>query len=142
MPYRDEPSPSASSIYYDPYRGPVPQTFHSQGESIPMATYANSGRQSPGPNTPFDDPYAAGRRSPGPSIAYAGSAYEPSIRTGTPVGAPARIGTPGGGPYGGDHLRAGTPLGGYGAAPAYGQQLPPPDAYGRRSPGPGVPFGQ
>jgi len=128
------------------------------GEAIPMSTYtSNSGRQSPGPAAAYDvDPYAVrsgspgpavaygrsrspgpavayedpygGRRSPGPALAYGAGPYDPTARTGTPVGAavPGRVGTPVGTGYagavpppGGDLMRAGTPQSGYrGPSPA------------------------
>ncbi|KAJ7888848.1 hypothetical protein B0H13DRAFT_2252752 [Mycena leptocephala] len=74
--------------YYDPYRGPVPQTFNEAhgappadwagGEAIPMTQMA--GRASPGPGMmggPSPGPQAAygaqqGRASPGPQAAYGG----------------------------------------------------------------------
>jgi hypothetical protein len=119
-PYRDD-----ASGFYDPYRGPVPQTFatpptssdgHQQGwvggEAIPMSTYA-SGRASPGPNL-----YANAARSvsPGPNIAYA-AGVDPMQRTGTPVqrmGTPVqRMATPvGGAATFQEIVRAGTPGGG------------------------------
>ncbi|KIM33558.1 hypothetical protein M408DRAFT_156977 [Serendipita vermifera MAFF 305830] len=90
MPYHDDPSGSA--VFYDPYRGPVPHTFTSpppstdgghnnsaygRGEAIPMSTYpSSSGRQSPGPNAAYDDPYARSG-SPGPNAAYGGAAVDP-----------------------------------------------------------------
>ena len=116
-PYRDE-----ASGFYDPYRGPVPQTFatppgssegHQQGwaggEAIPMSTYA-SGRTSPGPNLAYGaDPL----QRTGTPVQRIGT---PVQRLGTPVGGAtfqeiARAGTPGGGatPY-----RTGTPGYGYG----------------------------
>lgn len=121
-PYRDD-----SSGFYDPYRGPIPQTFstpptstdgHPQGwmgvEAIPMNTYAS------------------GRTSPGPNLAY--GAVDPMQRTGTPVqrmatpvqrmatpvgGAAtfqeiARTGTPGAPMGGPPPYRTGTPGYGYG----------------------------
>lgn len=80
-PYRDD-----GTGFYDPYRGPVPQTFstpptstdgHQQGwaggEAIPMNTYTS------------------GRTSPGPNYAYGGGIVDPMQRTGTPV---QRMATP------------------------------------------------
>jgi len=163
MPYYDDPSGTAAAAYYDPYRGPVPQTFHSppssvdshaqqyaMGEAIPMSTYSSSnGRHSPGPNAAYDDGYSrsrspgpnmayddpyAGRRSPGPSIAYG---MDPA-RSGTPVSmAPPRMGTP----ASMAPPRMGTPLGGpggYGPPPPGGLDIPrtgTPQSYGRASPG-------
>lgn len=87
MPYHDDPS--GSNVFYDPYRGPVPQTFtsppqsteghnaYARGEAIPMSTYSsNNGRQSPGPNAAYDDPYARSG-SPGPAAAYGGGGGDP-----------------------------------------------------------------
>lgn len=154
--YYDDPSGTAGAAYYDPYRGPVPQTFHSPpesmdshahpyhpGEAIPMSTYASSGRQSPGPGMAYgNDPYArsqspgpnaaygndpyAGRRSPGPMVAYGAGPVDPMGRSGTPL---ARVGTPG--------------------SIGYGAPTPQPDlmrtgtplAYGRASPGPAMAYG-
>ena len=113
-PYGDDPS-----TYYDPYRGPVPQTFttppastdgHPQGwvggEAIPMSTYAS------------------GRMSPGPNLAYGG--VDPMQRTGTPVQRMAtpvqRMATPVGGAATFQEIaRTGTPAGGAPPyAPGYG----------------------
>lgn len=62
QPYRDDPN----GEFYDPYNGPVPQTFAEVpgGEAIPM-TQINRGR-SPGPGAAYE----AGRQSPGPQAAY------------------------------------------------------------------------
>lgn len=105
-PYNEDPS-----AFYDPYRGPIPQTFstppgstdgHPQGwvggEAIPMSTYAS------------------GRTSPGPNLAYGG--VDPMQRTGTPVQRMAtpvqRMATPVGGATFQEIARQGTP----GAGPA------------------------
>lgn len=83
QPYHDDPNAAA---YYDPYRGPVPQTFNDAasisthggygGEAIPMTQMAPGGRmRSPGPGAAYDmgraspQPSMAGRRSPGPQMA-------------------------------------------------------------------------
>ncbi|KAI0067277.1 hypothetical protein BV25DRAFT_1775346, partial [Artomyces pyxidatus] len=79
QPYRDDPTDQ----FYDPYRGPVPQTFDAGGEAIPMTQLA--GRRSPGPGAAYDYPAGgraspgpqAGRRSPGPQAAY-GYGQEPA----------------------------------------------------------------
>jgi len=88
QPYHDDPT----GRYYDPYRGPIPQTFD-HGEAIPMTQLAAhrspgpgdfgaraspaapapygadfGGQASPGPRAP----YAGGRKSPGPQAAYGG----------------------------------------------------------------------
>ena len=103
-PYRGDPAG-----YYDPYRGPIPQTFatppastdgHQQGwaggEAIPMSTYSS------------------GRTSPGPNYAYGG--VDPMQRTGTPVQRMAtpvqRMATPVGGATFQEIARSGTPGGG------------------------------
>jgi len=97
QPYHDDPS----GRYYDPYRGPIPQTFD-HGEAIPMTQLAGrrspgpadfggraspappalyggadfGGRASPGPRAPYAG--AGGRMSPGPQAAYGGgNAYGP-----------------------------------------------------------------
>ena len=73
QPYRDDPAQG----YYDPYRGPVPNTldnttdWHHQGEAIPMT---QMGRTSPGPAMAYDPTGRStpigGRTSPGPATAY------------------------------------------------------------------------
>ncbi|KAI0044176.1 hypothetical protein FA95DRAFT_1562543 [Auriscalpium vulgare] len=104
QPYRDDPNEQ----FYDPYRGPIPQTF--DGEAIPMTQLA--GRRSPGPGAAYDPGVApqAGRQSPGPQAAYG---------------------------YGGDPA-AGRASPGPQAAYAAGRASPGPQAYaaGRASPGP------
>lgn len=104
-PYHDD-----ASAFYDPYRGPIPQTFatppastdgHPQaqgwmgGEAIPMSTYAS------------------GRTSPGPNLAY--GAVDPMQRIGTPVQRMAtpvqRMATPVGGATFQEIPRGGTPGG-------------------------------
>lgn len=65
LPYRDDPAGG----FYDPYSGPVPQTFADTdsvagGEAIPM-TQINRAR-SPAPPMGYDP----GRASPGPQMAY------------------------------------------------------------------------
>lgn len=84
QPYRDDPT--ATTSYYDPYRGPVPGTLEHGaaagewgGEAIPMTQMAgNTGRMSPGPHAAYDPMYNAGRQSPGPQAAYAASGRTPS----------------------------------------------------------------
>ncbi|EJD48989.1 hypothetical protein AURDEDRAFT_112729 [Auricularia subglabra TFB-10046 SS5] len=96
QPYRDDPYGGggggvpgpAGAPYYDPYRGPVPQTFQSPqapgwgmqgGEAIPMSTYS-ARSHSPGPGYAYDQRTASpaptvpqqGRQSPGPNLAYGG----------------------------------------------------------------------
>ncbi len=77
LPYHDDPN--AAGAYYDPYRGPIPNTFEqgAGGEIYPMT---QMGRASPGPGAalayPADtgraSPSLAGRASPGPQAAYGG----------------------------------------------------------------------
>lgn len=70
QPYRDDPE----GAYYDPYHGPVPQTFSEGvahevgpgGEAIPMTQIHRS--RSPGAQVGYD----AGQRSPGAGMAYLG----------------------------------------------------------------------
>ncbi|EIM91512.1 uncharacterized protein STEHIDRAFT_144763 [Stereum hirsutum FP-91666 SS1] len=95
QPYMDDPS----AAFYDPYRGPVPQTFNDPnqvvamggipGEAIPMTQLGagamamggmpNGGRNSPGPGM------MAGRRSPGPQAPFAFGEGGGSIRTASPA---------------------------------------------------------
>jgi len=117
QPYRDEPD----AAYYDPYRGPVPQTFGDGmshevgvgGEAIPM-TQINRSR-SPGPQMAYD----AGRRSPGPGMAYHGDngRGSPAPRAMSPGPAVALSGRASPGPQ---------------ASYGYG---------GRQSPGPNIAYG-
>lgn len=127
-PYRDD-----ASGFYDPYRGPIPQTFstpptstdgHPQGwvggEAIPMSTYT-SGRTSPGPNFAYGGVVDPMQRTGTPVQRMATPvqrmATPPVQRMATPVGGPAtfqeivRANTPGGGPV---PYRTGTPGYGYG----------------------------
>ncbi|KAF7312530.1 hypothetical protein MIND_00266900 [Mycena indigotica] len=80
QPYRDDPNAMNTASYYDPYHGPVPQTFNEANgpppqewggnEAIPMTQMA--GRASPGPQMAYA---GAGRTpSPGPQMAYGRSA--------------------------------------------------------------------
>jgi hypothetical protein len=90
QPYRDDPP--THNGFYDPYRGPVPNTLEHgtdwHGEAIPMTQMvgANTGRMSPaqvpygagGPQMAYGGrvspgpqaAYNAGRMSPGPHAAY------------------------------------------------------------------------
>ncbi|KZT40033.1 hypothetical protein SISSUDRAFT_1060688 [Sistotremastrum suecicum HHB10207 ss-3] len=126
QPYRDDPGAyHGQDAYYDPYRGPVPQTIYDPAaapETIPMNTYSAPGYAppagyartgSPGPRSRSPGPIQAygvdnGRRSPGPGAAYG---MDPGRRSPGPGAA-----------YGGRQSP--------GPAMAYG-----PDQ-GRRSPGP------
>uniref|UniRef100_A0A0W0FRB7 Uncharacterized protein n=1 Tax=Moniliophthora roreri TaxID=221103 RepID=A0A0W0FRB7_MONRR len=78
QPYRDDPN--QMSGYYDPYRGPIPNSFNDParahewgGEAIPMTQLASgvpaAGRMSPGPAAAYA-PSIGGRMSPGPGMAY------------------------------------------------------------------------
>jgi len=69
QPYHDDPN----ARFYDPYRGPIPQTFEGvvPGESIPMTQLA--GRRSPGPGAAFD--LGGGRASPAPPGIYVGGDF-------------------------------------------------------------------
>ncbi|KAH0833089.1 inositol hexakisphosphate-domain-containing protein [Lanmaoa asiatica] len=91
QPYHDEPSAYGQSAgYYDPYRGPVPNTFADTipdahgAESIPMTQMARV--RSPGPQVAYD---MQGRGSPAPQAAmgYAGM----DERSRTPI--PGTLGT-------------------------------------------------
>jgi hypothetical protein len=64
QPYRDDPNTG----FYDPYRGPVPQSFNpvGPGEVIPMTQLAGTGRRSPGPGPAYTGDFVSGRSSPGP----------------------------------------------------------------------------
>jgi hypothetical protein len=118
QPYRDDPSTTTG--YYDPYRGPVPNTFSdaasvdipagpgwSAAEAIPMTQMARS--KSPGPQTAYD-----GRRSPGPQQAYEGRRSPgPQAAYAPPAYVDERVRSPG-------------------PAAGFGGMAPP----GRRSPGP------
>ncbi|PBL03318.1 hypothetical protein ARMGADRAFT_1022023 [Armillaria gallica] len=95
IPYRDDPN--AGNAYYDPYRGPVPNTFNdapsgsewSQGEAIPMTQMTGAGRMSPGPGLAYADtgrasPTLAGRASPGPSAALRTKSPAPAYGRSSP----------------------------------------------------------
>lgn len=112
QPYLDDPN----GRFYDPYRGPVPQTFESvaPGEVIPMTQLA--GRRSPGPGAAYGVDYVGGgRTSPAPQVAY------------------------GGGDFGGRSSPAPQYSAGFGAraSPAPQGAYAPPGLSGRASPGPG-----
>lgn len=104
QPYRDDPGAYAAA-YYDPYRGPVPQTFNDTesvhgagGEAIPMtqlAPAANRAR-SPAPAMAYDmtgraspQPSMMGRASPGPQFAYGRASPGPQVGLG--LGGPAGV---------------------------------------------------
>ena len=73
QPYRDDPS----GAFYDPYRGPVPQSFNpvGPGEVIPMTQLAGAGRRSPGPGAAYAGDFVSGRSSPGPGRVSPAPAY-------------------------------------------------------------------
>lgn len=87
QPYHDDPGTYGQPDYYDPYRGPVPNTFgdgFSDGhttETIQMTRMART--RSPGPQMGYD---VQGRASPGPQAAmgYAldGRSASPAIGAG------------------------------------------------------------
>jgi hypothetical protein len=99
-PYHDDPA------YYDPYRGPIPQTF----STPPGSTDAHPQAWAGGEVIPMNT-YTSGRTSPGPNFAYSGG-VDPMQRTGTPV---QRMATPVGGATFQEIARGGTP--GAGAMP-------------------------
>lgn len=79
QPYRDDPHASSNAGFYDPYRGPIPPTFHDGSvdghENIPMSTYPTSSQgRSPVPGTAYDmrgpGSPAPGRASPALGPAY------------------------------------------------------------------------
>lgn len=108
QPYHDEPGAYGQPAgYYDPYRGPVPNTFTDDGhgaEAIPMTqmarmrspgpqvAYDMQGRGSPAPQVPYD---MQGRGSPAPQVAmgYAGADERSrtptaAVHTGSPSPSP------------------------------------------------------
>jgi len=93
QPYHDEPE----NGFYDPYRGPVPNTFNDVGmeghsgqyrqEAIPMTQMTRS--RSPGPQMGYEigrnSPQpSVGRRSPGPQMAYGNQMMEAPGRLPSP----------------------------------------------------------
>ena len=119
QPYHDDPT----SRFYDPYRGPVPQSFEQTGGAVGAGVGAVGGVGQPGEAIPMTQ--LAGRRSPGPSAAYGvGGDFAASGRAVSP----------------GPHAAYGSAdFGGGRASPA-----PPPgygaDFGGRASPGPRTPY--
>ncbi|KAH7913593.1 hypothetical protein BJ138DRAFT_1058795 [Hygrophoropsis aurantiaca] len=101
QPYHDEPAGYGQPGYYDPYRGPVPNTFGDGysdaghgAEAFPMTQMART--RSPGPQALYDSP---GRGSPGPQAAL-GYGGPMDGRMGSP--APSQMGArrPSPGPQG------------------------------------------
>lgn len=94
QPYHDEPGAYGQPAgYYDPYRGPVPNTFTdtiSDGhgaEAIPMTQMARM--RSPGPQVAYD---MQGRGSPAPQVAMGYAGMEERSRT--PTTAAVRTASP------------------------------------------------
>jgi len=131
QPYHDDPQAQG---YYDPYRGPIPNTFEggdvsidtSQhgagwgGEAIPMTQMSPTVRnRSPGPQMAYDNTgraispqQMASRRSPAPQTALGyGEPASPSFS---------------GGPSAEDRLRG--PAAGFGGVPVGGRRSPGPQA--------------
>ncbi|KIK99609.1 hypothetical protein PAXRUDRAFT_822605 [Paxillus rubicundulus Ve08.2h10] len=88
QPYRDDPVTYGQPAgYYDPYRGPIPNTFNDAlsdnygAESIPMTQMART--RSPAPQMAYD---AQGRGSPAPQVAM-GYGVGTDDRSRTPLGA-------------------------------------------------------
>ncbi|KAI5118139.1 hypothetical protein M0805_001738 [Coniferiporia weirii] len=108
QPYRDDPGALGGPGYYDPYRGPVPQTFndaasvdsHGPGEAIPMNNLAAGGamgtsRRTPGPQMTAMGQMSsqlpmAGRQSPGPSLGY-GAPNAPAAYSGRASPGPGMV---------------------------------------------------
>jgi hypothetical protein len=117
QPYRDDPNANA---YYDPYRGPVPNTFNEtdQGwapDAIPMTQMA--GRRSPGPQMAYE----AGRGSPAP---------------------PAALGYGQASAYGGGGGAVLADRPGFISPERHGSPAPGQVYAGRQSPGPGALYGR
>lgn len=98
QPYRDDPGSFGQPGFYDPYRGPVPNTF-GEGlvdpgvEAIPMTQMART--RSPGPQIAYD---LHGRASPSPQAGYGyGGIGE---RSASPALSGARSPAPHAAPYG------------------------------------------
>lgn len=134
--YYDDPSYAQHDPnYYDPYHGPVPQTFTSppgstdeHGQPYPIHNAYRA--QSPGPGAAYgpegsEAAYAGGRMSPGPGAAYAPRSPSPGPNLALAGGIPGRN-SPSPGPgmaYGGQ--RAGSP----GPHQAYGGNDPSGQGY-------------
>ncbi|KZT29834.1 hypothetical protein NEOLEDRAFT_1174837 [Neolentinus lepideus HHB14362 ss-1] len=105
QPYRDDPAAYGPAGYYDPYRGPIPQTFNDAasehgGEAIPMTQLAANRVRSPAPGLALDMTGRAspgpmmGRASPGPQLAYGRPSPAPNVGLGLGA-APAGRQSPG-----------------------------------------------
>ncbi|KAF8843706.1 hypothetical protein BDN67DRAFT_963875 [Paxillus ammoniavirescens] len=98
QPYRDDPGTYGQPAgYYDPYRGPVPNTFNDAlsdsygAESIPMTQMART--RSPAPQMAYD---VQGRGSPAPQAAMGyGSGTDDRSRTPNPAALGAGRASPG-----------------------------------------------
>ncbi|KIJ66913.1 hypothetical protein HYDPIDRAFT_85508 [Hydnomerulius pinastri MD-312] len=98
QPYRDDPASYGQPAgYYDPYRGPIPNTFGdtlSDGhgaESIPMTQMART--RSPGPQVAYD---MQGRGSPAPQAAMGyGAGMDDRSRSPNPAAMGAGRASPG-----------------------------------------------
>lgn len=99
QPYRDDPGAFGQPGFYDPYRGPIPNTF-GEGvvepgvEAIPMTQMART--RSPAPQLAYD---MHGRASPSPQAGYG---YGPGIveRAASPALSGTRSPAPHAAPYG------------------------------------------
>ncbi|KAL4066940.1 hypothetical protein V8B97DRAFT_1869984 [Scleroderma yunnanense] len=87
QPYHDDPGAYNQAGYYDPYRGPVPNTFgdvmsdHGHGiEAIPMTQMART--RSPGPQAAYD---MQGRASPAPQAGYGYGGMDERVRSPNPA---------------------------------------------------------
>lgn len=87
QPYHDDPGTFGQPAgYYDPYRGPVPNTFADTmadghgAESIPMTQMARI--RSPGPQAAYD---MQGRSSPAPQAAMGYAGMDERSRTPNPT---------------------------------------------------------
>ena len=96
QPYHDEPGAYGQPVgYYDPYRGPVPNTFADTitdghgAESIPMTQMARM--RSPGPQVVYD---MQGRGSPVPQAAMGYPGVDERSRTPTSVAVSAGRASP------------------------------------------------
>jgi len=87
QPYRDDPGAYGESGYYDPYRGPIPNTLGDGmsdhgGEAIPMTQMTRT--RSPGPQLAYD---MQGRASPGPQAGFGYGGIDDRARSPNPAAA-------------------------------------------------------